>query len=217
MKALLATKLGMTQLFDEKGRQSSVTLLEAKDCIVTQVKDDTSDGYNAIQLGLDSAKKIAKPQAGHLNKSKANSKYLKEFRIEQETSESDAQVTYNVGDKIGTDTFEVGDKVRVQAVSKGKGFAGTIKRHNFSRGPKTHGSHNYRAPGSIGAGYPQHVFKGQKMAGRMGSDTVTVRNLEVMYIDSKNNIIGIKGAIPGPKKGLVRVQGIYCLLYTSIT
>ncbi len=208
MKALLATKLGMTQLFDEKGRQSSVTLLEAKDCIVTQVKDDTSDGYNAIQLGLDSAKKIAKPQAGHLNKSKANSKYLKEFRIEQETSESDAQVTYNVGDKIGTDTFEVGDKVRVQAVSKGKGFAGTIKRHNFSRGPKTHGSHNYRAPGSIGAGYPQHVFKGQKMAGRMGSDTVTVRNLEVMYIDSKNNIIGIKGAIPGPKKGLVRVQGI---------
>ena len=117
-------------------------------------------------------------------------------------------MTYNVGDKIGTDTFEVGDKVRVQAVSKGKGFAGTIKRHNFSRGPKTHGSHNYRAPGSIGAGYPQHVFKGQKMAGRMGSDTVTVRNLEVMYIDSKNNIIGIKGAIPGPKKGLVRVQGI---------
>ena len=183
-------------------------MYKRQDCIVTQVKDDTSDGYNAIQLGLDSAKKIAKPQAGHLNKSKANSKYLKEFRIEQETSESDAQVTYNVGDKIGTDTFEVGDKVRVQAVSKGKGFAGTIKRHNFSRGPKTHGSHNYRAPGSIGAGYPQHVFKGQKMAGRMGSDTVTVRNLEVMYIDSKNNIIGIKGAIPGPKKGLVRVQGI---------
>ena len=208
MKALLATKLGMTQLFDEKGRQSSVTLLEAKDCVVTQVKDDTSDGYSAIQLGVDNAKKLAKPQAGHLKKSKANSKYFKEFRIEQEASESDTQVTHNVGDKIGTDTFEIGDKVRVQAVSKGKGFAGTIKRHNFSRGPKTHGSHNYRAPGSIGAGYPQHVFKGQKMAGRMGTDTVTVRNLEVIYIDSKNNIIGIKGAIPGPKKGLVRVQGI---------
>jgi large subunit ribosomal protein L3 len=208
MKALLATKLGMTQLFDEKGRQSSVTLLEAKDCVITQVKDDVSDGYSAIQLGLEVAKKIAKPQVGHFKKSKANSKYLKEFRIEQETSESDTPVTYNVGDKIGTDTFEVGDKVRVQAVSKGKGFAGTIKRHNFSRGPKTHGSHNYRAPGSIGAGYPQHVFKGQKMAGRMGRETVTVRNLEVMYIDPKNNIIGIKGAIPGPKKGLVRVQGI---------
>ena len=208
MKALLATKLGMTQLFDEKGRQSSVTLLEAKDCIVTQIKDITTDGYMSVQLGLGSAKKLAKPQEGHLKKSSAKSKYLKEFRIDQESSNSDDAPKFNVGDKIGADSFEVGDKVRVQSISKGKGFAGTIKRHNFSRGPKTHGSHNYRAPGSIGAGYPQHVFKGQKMAGHMGSDTVTVRNLEVIYVDAKNSIIGIKGAIPGPKKGLVRVQGI---------
>lgn len=210
MKALLATKLGMTQLFDEKGRQSSVTLLEAKDCVVTQVKDISTDGYEAVQLGLATAKNIAKPQAGHLKKAKANSKYLREFRIEAQdaTKDSDSSSKLSVGEKINTDSFEVGDKVRVQAVSKGKGFAGTIKRHNFSRGPKTHGSHNYRAPGSIGAGYPQHVFKGQKMSGRMGTDTVTVRNLEVVYIDSKNSIIGIKGAIPGPKKGLVRVQGI---------
>jgi large subunit ribosomal protein L3 len=208
MKALLATKLGMTQLFDEKGRQSSVTLLEAKDCVVTQIKDISTDGYEAIQLGVASSKNIAKPQAGHLKKAKASSRYLKEFRVEQEASDTDAQSKLSVGDKINTDSFEIGDKVRVQAISKGKGFAGTIKRHNFARGPKTHGSHNYRAPGSIGAGYPQHVFKGQKMAGRMGTDTVTVRNLEVIYIDSKNNIIGIKGAIPGPKKGLVRVQGI---------
>lgn len=211
MKALLATKLGMTQLFDEKGRQSSVTLLEAKDCVVTQLKDISTDGYEAVQLGLSTAKNIAKPQAGHLKKAKASSKYLKEFRINSEPTtngDNESAPKLSVGDKIGTDTFEVGDKVRVQAISKGKGFAGTIKRHNFSRGPKTHGSHNYRAPGSIGAGYPQHVFKGQKMAGRMGSDTVTVRNLEVIYIDTKNNIIGIKGAIPGPKKGLVRVQGI---------
>lgn len=210
MKALLATKLGMTQLFDESGRQSSVTLLEAKDCVVTQIKEISTDGYEAVQLGLENAKKIAKPQAGHLKKAKANSKYLKEFRIEAQNidTEVESSPTLNVGDKISTDSFEIGDKVRVQAVSKGKGFAGTIKRHNFSRGPKTHGSHNYRAPGSIGAGYPQHVFKGQKMAGRMGTDTVTVRNLEVIFIDAKNNIIGIKGAIPGPKKGLVRVQGI---------
>ncbi|MDQ5943402.1 MAG: large subunit ribosomal protein [Patescibacteria group bacterium] len=208
MKALLATKLGMTQLFDEKGRQSSVTLLEAKDCVVTQIKDISTDGYEAIQLGVASSKNIAKPQAGHLKKAKASSRYLKEFRVEQEASDTDAQSKLSVVDKINTDRFEIGDKVRVQAISKGKGFAGTIKRHNFARGPKTHGSHNYRAPGSIGAGYPQHVFKGQKMAGRMGTDTVTVRNLEVIYIDSKNNIIGIKGAIPGPKKGLVRVQGI---------
>lgn len=210
MKALLATKLGMTQLFDEKGRVSSVTLLEAEKCVVTQVKDQVSDGYSAIQLGLGTTKKLAKPQAGHLKKAKASSKHLSEFRIEQlQTDASDETNTLpSVGDAINTDVFEVGDAVTVQAVSKGKGFAGTIKRHNFSRGPKTHGSHNYRAPGSIGAGYPQHVFKGQKMSGRMGHDTVTVKNLKVVFIDSKNSILGIKGAVPGPKKGLVRVQGI---------
>ncbi len=212
MKALLATKLGMTQLFDEKGRVDSVTLLEAQDCVVTQVKDEVSDGYSAIQLGLGTSKRIAKPQAGHLKVAGASSKYLAEFRVHTAKTTSDDEATNaptpSVGDKITTDIFEVGDAVTVQAVSKGKGFAGTVKRHNFSTGPKTHGSHNYRAPGSIGAGYPQHVFKGQKMAGRMGHNTVTVKNLKIILVDSKNNIIGIKGAIPGPKKGLVRVQGI---------
>lgn len=212
MKALLATKLGMTQLFDEKGRVDSVTLLEAQDCVVTQVKDEVSDGYSAIQLGLGTSKRIAKPLAGHLKAAGASSKYLAEFRVHTAKTISDDEATKvpapSVGDKITTDIFEVGDAVTVQAVSKGKGFAGTVKRHNFSTGPKTHGSHNYRAPGSIGAGYPQHVFKGQKMAGRMGHNTVTVKNLKVILVDSKNNIIGIKGAIPGPKKGLVRVQGI---------
>lgn len=203
MKALLATKLGMTQLFDEKGRQSSVTLLSADENIVTQIKTDTTDGYNAVQVGMGKAKKLAKPQLGHLKKANTQSRFVAEFRIEE-----GAESQISVGDKLTTEIFAVGDKVSVQAVSKGKGFAGTIKRHNFARGPKTHGSHNYRAPGSIGAGYPQHVFKGQKMAGHMGHDTVTVKNLEIMYIDSKNNVIGIKGAIPGPKKGLVRVQGI---------
>lgn len=214
MKALLATKLGMTQLFDEKGRVDSVTLLEADSCVVTQIKDEVSDGYSAIQLGLGTSKHNAKPQVGHLKAAKASSRYMSEFRISnQPTDQSvdstdEKKPTLAVGDKITTDIFEVGDMVVVQAISKGKGFAGTVKRHNFSTGPKTHGSHNYRAPGSIGAGYPQHVFKGQKMAGRMGHDTVTVKNLKVILVDSKNNIIGLRGAVPGPKKGLVRVQGI---------
>jgi len=203
MKALLATKLGMTQLFDETGRQSSVTLLSAQDCVVTQVKNQTTDGYDAVQVGMGEAKKLAKPQEGHLKKAGSKSRHLAEFRLQENTSD-----VPSVGDKLNAENFELGELVTVQAVSKGKGFAGTVKRHNFNTGPKTHGSHNYRAPGSIGAGYPQHVFKGQKMAGRMGHDTVSVKNLKVVFIDAKANIIGIRGAVPGPKKGLVRVQGI---------
>ncbi len=210
MKALLATKLGMTQLFDEKGRLNSVTLLEAGPCVVTQLKDESTDGYQAVQLGFGTAKKIAKPQAGHMKKAKATSRHLVEFRTKSTNVEADteAATAFTVGDIIAADVFSIGDMVQVEGVSKGKGFAGTIKRHNFARGPKTHGSHNYRAPGSIGAGYPQHVFKGQKMAGRMGGDTVTVKNLVIVLVDAKKNLIGVKGAIPGPKKGLVRVQGI---------
>lgn len=208
MKALLATKLGMTQLFDEKGRLSSVTLLEAGPCTVTQIKDETTDGYSAVQLGFGTAKKLAKPQAGHLKKAKAESKYIAEFRTDTPEGSTDAAPqTLAVGDTLLADIFTVGDLVQVVGISKGKGFAGTIKRHNFARGPKTHGSHNYRAPGSIGAGYPQHVFKGQKMAGHMGTDRVTVKNVEVIFVDPQKNLIGIKGAVPGPKKGLVRVQG----------
>jgi len=210
MKALLATKLGMTQLFDEKGRLNSVTLLEAGPCVVTQLKDESTDGYQAVQLGFGTAKKIAKPQAGHMKKAKATSKHLVEFRNSAVATDDNEGETssLSIGDTIAADVFTVGDMVQVVGISKGKGFAGTIKRHNFARGPKTHGSHNYRAPGSIGAGYPQHVFKGQKMAGRMGGDTITVKNLMVVLVDAKKNIIGIKGAVPGPKKGLVRVQGI---------
>lgn len=209
MKALLATKLGMTQLFDDKGRLNSVTLLEAGPCVVTQLKDESTDGYQAVQLGFGTAKKIAKPQAGHMKKANATSRHLVEFRSKSTKIESDTEApVLTVGDIVVADVFSVGDMVQVEGVSKGKGFAGTIKRHNFARGPKTHGSHNYRAPGSIGAGYPQHVFKGQKMAGRMGGDTVTVKNLVVVLVDVKKNLIGIKGAVPGPKKGLVRVQGI---------
>ncbi len=206
MKAILATKLGMTQIFDENGRQSSVTLLQADNCVVTQVKTVETDGYNSVQLGMGKAKHIAKPQAGHLKKAKVESRFIGEFRQDKIDPQSSEEPKLSVGEKISTDSFAVGDMVTVSAISKGKGFAGTIKRHNFARGPKTHGSHNYRAPGSIGAGYPQHVFKGQKMAGQMGNVKVTVKNQKVIYIDPSNNIIGIKGAVPGPKKGLVRVQ-----------
>jgi large subunit ribosomal protein L3 len=210
MKALLATKPGMTQLFDEKGRLNSVTLLEAGPCVVTQIKDETTDGYTAVQLGFGTSKNIAKPQQGHMKKAEASSRHLVEFRsqVDQADAGDSAETSLTVGDKLVADIFSVGDMVQVVGTSKGKGFAGTIKRHNFARGPKTHGSHNYRAPGSIGAGYPQHVFKGQKMAGRMGHDTVTVKNLMVVMVDAEKNLIGVRGAVPGPKKGLVRVQGI---------
>ncbi|MEI8073012.1 MAG: 50S ribosomal protein L3 [Candidatus Saccharibacteria bacterium] len=209
MKALLATKLGMTQLFDENGRVNSVTLLQAGPCTVTQVKEFATDGYDAIQVGFGESKHIAKPQEGHLKKSKAKSKHIAEFRITTlDSDQTEENSAFNIGDIIKADVFSVGDMVEVSGISKGKGFAGTIKRHNFARGPKTHGSHNYREPGSIGAGYPQHVFKGQKMAGRMGTDKVTVKNLKIVLVDADKNIIAIKGAIPGPNKGLVRVQGI---------
>jgi len=202
MKALIAQKIGMTQVFSEKGTVIPVTLLSAGPCVVTQVKTDETDGYTAVQLGYGEAKKLAKPQVGHVKKSGATPKTLSEFRIEDEDDMP------KVGDSITAEVFSVGDTITVSGVSKGKGFAGTIKRHNFARGPKTHGSHNYRAPGSIGAGYPQHVFKGQKMAGHMGNAQVTTKNLTVAHVDAKNNIIGIKGAIPGPKKSIVRIWGI---------
>jgi large subunit ribosomal protein L3 len=202
MKAILATKIGMTQLFSEKGAVIPVTLMQAEPCIVTQVKTAETDGYNAIQIGSGEAKNLAKPQIGHAKKSGLKApKHLSEFRIDN------TEAMPNVGDSINAEVFSVGDTITVSGVSKGKGFAGTVKRHNFATGPKTHGSHNYRAPGSIGAGYPQHVFKGQKMAGHMGNEQVTTKNLSIALVDAKNNLIGIKGAVPGPKKSLVRIWG----------
>lgn len=202
MKALLAKKIGMTQVFDGDGTMNQVTVLEAGPCVVTQLKTVEDDGYRAVQLGLGEAKKQPKPQAGHLKKAKANSRHLAEVRVEGEAGDM------SVGAIIEADIFSVGDKVEITGISKGKGFAGTIKRHNFHRGPKTHGSHNYRAPGSIGAGYPQHVFKGQKMAGQMGNAQVTVKNLKVIKVDAVNNLIAVRGAVPGPKKSLVMLKGL---------
>ncbi len=206
MKALMAKKIGMTSVFDDAGNAVPVTVLEAGPCVVTQLKSVETDGYTAVQLGFGEAKasKIGKSRAGHLKASKATAQHLSEFRPNDE-----AELTkLKVGDVLKNDAFEVGDMITVHATSKGKGFAGTIKRHNFSRGPKTHGSNNYRAPGSIGAGFPQHVFRGQKMAGQMGGDRVTVKNLPVVKIDTKNNLIALRGAVPGPNRGIVTLEVI---------
>ncbi len=217
MKALLGIKLGMTQIFSEDGNVMRLTLVQAGPCTVTQVKTVDSDGYNAVQLGFGDAKHQPKPQAGHLKDSGSNAKTMQEVRIDDVQAghpkakalqaTADEAMALTVGATIDVNSFEVGDAVQVTGTSKGKGFAGTIKRHNFSRGPKTHGSRNYRAPGSIGSGYPEHVFKGMKMAGRMGHDQVTVKGLKVMVIDAEQNILGISGAIPGPKRGTVMIKG----------
>ncbi|MFO0955085.1 MAG: 50S ribosomal protein L3 [Candidatus Saccharibacteria bacterium] len=204
MKAILAKKVGMTQIFDTEGRLQPVTVLQAGPCVITQLKTLENDGYTAAQLGFGEAKKVGKSRAGHLKASGSKAQHLVEIR----TSDVEGEEAPKVGDTIKVDTFEAGDKVAVTGVSKGKGFAGTIKRHNFHRGPKTHGSHNYRAPGSIGAGYPQHVMKGMKMAGHMGHEQVTTKNLTIAQIDTEQNLIAIRGAVPGPRKGLVIIKGV---------
>jgi large subunit ribosomal protein L3 len=217
MKALIGRKLGMSQLFDETGNVVRVTFVEAGPCTITQVKTKDKDGYSAIQIGYGDAKHPKRPQMGHLKAANVNSSVLREIRIDDvnpaqdtEGSEADeavAELKLEVGTKLDVTNFEVGDKVLVVGTSKGKGFAGTIKRHNFHRGPKTHGSHNYRAPGSIGSGYPEHVFKGIKMAGRMGGDRVTVKGLKVVLVDKENNLLALAGPIPGPRKATVLVRG----------
>ena len=182
MKALLAKKVGMTQIFDANGVRSGVTVLEVGPCVVTALKSVETDGYSAVQIGYGEAKKLSKTQAGQLKKSGAKSTVLREVRNDEiiEVIEGEDQPTQlKIGDKLTAEMFEVGEKIVVSAISKGKGFAGTIKRHNFNTGPKTHGSHNYRAPGSIGSGYPQHVFKGMKMAGQMGHEKVTIKNQKI--------------------------------------
>lgn len=210
MKALLGQKIGMTQLFDKEGNVMPVTVIEAGSCVVTQVKTKATDGYNAVQLGFGEAKRLSKPLAGHLAKSKANPRQLHEVRLNDiqpgKETEVEPELNLKVGQKLDASTFAVGDSVKVIGISKGKGFAGTIKRHNFSRGPKTHGSHNYRQPGSIGSMFPQHVFKGIKMAGRLGGQRVTVKGLKVVMVDGDNNLIAINGAVPGPRRSLVVLE-----------
>jgi large subunit ribosomal protein L3 len=200
VKALITRKIGMTSVINENGEAIAVTLLSASPNVVMQVKDGERDGYNALQLGFEDGKNVAKPQQGHFKQAKIMPKIIREFRI----SEQDEAL--GVGEKLSADIFSVGDSVDVTGVSKGKGFAGTIKRHNFKRGRKTHGGRSYRRPGSIGSMYPQHIFKGKKMAGQMGNVKRTARRLEVALIDMDLNVIGVKGSVPGPRKGVVLLK-----------
>ena len=203
MKALLGTKIGMTQLISEDGKAVPVTIIKAGPITVTQVKTVETDGYNAVQVGFELGKNLSKAVAGHLKAADVTPKYIREFRI------TDTSEELTVGNTFDVTAFELGDVVDATGTSKGKGFAGTIKRHNFERHKKSHGGKgNVRKPGSIGSMYPQKVFKGKRMAGRMGHDTVTVKNLVVSYIDVENNLIGLKGAIPGPKRGLIVINAL---------
>ena len=201
MKALLGTKIGMTQIISEDGRATPVTLIQAGPVTVTQVKTVDIDGYNAVQVAYGEGKNLSKAVAGHVKSAEVSPKFIREFRV-------DNAADYKVGDKIDVSAFALGDVVDATGTSKGKGFAGTVKRHNFKTSKKTHGGNgNVRKPGSIGSMYPQKVFKGKRMAGRMGHERVTVKNLEVAYVDASNNLIGLKGAVPGPRKGLVVIGG----------
>ena len=201
MKALISRKLGMTSTISEDGATTAITLLSVEPNVVTQIKNNEVDGYSAVQVGSEKVKKTNKPQINHYKDSKILPKITREFIIsEDETKE------LTIGDTITADSFSIGDIVHVTATSKGKGFAGTIKRHNFHRGRKTHGGRSYRRPGSIGSMFPQKIFKGKKMAGRMGHDQVTVRNLQVVLVKPELNVIGISGAVPGPRKGIVLIR-----------
>lgn len=200
MKALITRKVGMTSTIAEDGAVQAITLLSASPCVVTQVKNDETDGYQAVQLGFEEAK-LGKAQAGHAKNAKIMPKIVREFRITDEEEE------IKVGDSLSADIFNIGDNVNVTGTSKGKGWAGTIKRHNFHRGRKTHGGRSYRRPGSIGSMYPQKIFKGKKMAGQMGDEQVTVRNLKVSFIDTELGVIGVSGAVPGPRKGIILIKG----------
>ena len=200
LQGFLGKKIGMTQIFREDGRVVPVTVIEAGPCVVTQVKTLQTDGYEAIQLGFGDVKRRNKPQAGHLKNSKL-SRYLREVSTD-DTSE------FEVGQTIGADIFEAGEKIDVIGKSKGRGFAGTMKRWNFGGGPRTHGqSDRARAPGSIGGGTtPGKVYKGLKMAGHMGNRRITVKGLEIVEVDTERNLLLVKGGIPGATNSLVQIR-----------
>ena len=202
-KGIIGKKVGMTQIFDEKGNVIPVTVIEAGPCVVSQVKTVETDGYNAVQLGFGDIKDkhINKPEAGHFAKSKiANKKHLREFRL-------DSLEGLKVGDELKADVFSVGDSVDIQGTSKGKGFQGVIKRHGQHRGPMGHGSMYHRRPGSMGAtSTPGRVFKGKKLPGHMGRVTVTIQNLDVVRVDMDKNVILVKGSVPGCKGAILKIK-----------
>ena len=202
-KGMLGKKIGMTSIFTSEGKLVPVTVVKLGPCVVTQVKASQTDGYNAIQLGFDERplSKCNRPEAGHFAKSGSTGfNIVREFVIENSDE-------FEVGQAIGLDALTIGDKVNVSGTSKGRGFAGTIKRHGFSRGPETHGSRNHRKPGSIGcSAWPARVVKGRKMPGHMGVDRKTVKNLEIIDIRPDENLVMIKGALPGWKTGVLEIR-----------
>ena len=201
-KAILGKKIGMTQIFDEKGRAIPVTVVEAGPCTVVQIKTKDSDGYEAVQLGFGEVKekKLIRPIKGHFTKANVTpKKYLREFRLEE--------ISYNVGDEIKADIFKEGETVDVTGTSKGKGFQGVIKRHGQSRGPMGHGSMYHRRPGSMGStSTPGRVYKGKNLPGHMGVETVTVQNLEIVKVDIDKNVLLIKGSVPGNKGAILKIR-----------
>lgn len=205
MSSLIGKKLGMTRYYDQSGQNVVVTILEVGPCYVTEIRSKEKHGYEAVQLGFDPKREklTTKPIMGHLNKAKVKPlKMIKEFK------NFDSQADLKLGDEIKVDVFSIGDRVTVTGISKGKGFAGTVKRHHFKGGPKTHGqSDRPRAPGSLGqSSYPSRVYKGLRMAGRMGNEKVTVKNLKVIKVDPEKNLLIVKGAVPGHIKNYVFIK-----------
>jgi len=204
VKALIGKKVGMTQIFDENGKVIPVTVIEAGPCVVVQKKTEENDGYDSVQLGFQDVKehRLSKPELGHMKKAGvAAKKHLKEFRLEDTSA-------FNVGDELKADVFAEGDKIDVTGISRGKGFSGVIKRHGASRTATSHGGGPvHRHAGSMGAGsYPGRIFKGKIGAGQMGNIQVTVQNLDVVKVDPETNMIAVRGAIPGPKHGVVYLK-----------
>ena len=201
MKALLGQKVGMTTILGDEGQAIPVTLIQAGPVKVTQVKTVESDGYDAVQVAYGTKKSVSKPLAGHVKKANVAPAFIREFR-------NPAQEEVAVGDSFNVSSFEAGDKVKVTGTSKGKGFAGTVKRWNFRTSAESHGGNGVvRKPGSIGSMYPQKVFRGKKMAGQMGAERVTTKNVTIALVDTENNLIGVKGAVPGARQSLVMIQG----------
>lgn len=200
MKGILGRKLGMTQVFTEDGNVVPVTVIEAGPNVVLQKKGLANDGYEAVQIGFADKKNVNKPSVGHAAKANTTPKrYVRELRGVDLSA-------YEVGQVLGADVFAAGDEIDVTGISKGKGFAGAIKRHNQSRGPMAHGSRYHRRPGSLGSINPGRVFKGQTLPGRMGGERITVQNLEVVKVDTERNLLLVKGSIPGPKNAFVTVK-----------
>jgi large subunit ribosomal protein L3 len=200
VKALVTRKIGMGSVITDNGAAIAVTFLKATPNVVTQLKTTEVDGYEAVQVGFEETKKPSKPLAGHFKNAKVNPKVVREFK----PAEGDE---LSIGDSIEADIFEIGDTVDATGLTKGKGFAGTIRRHNFHRGRKTHGGRSYRRPGSIGSMFPQRIFPGKKMAGRLGHDRVTTKGLKIALVDKELGVIGVTGSVPGPRKGIVLIKG----------